>query len=286
MRLRIIDDGKVEQMRIVVTGGNGRIGHYAVRELVAAGHRVTNLDLLPPVNPVPGVHNMRGNVTNIADIYGAVAYARADGVAHLAAWADPGIVADARTYSENVTATYNVLDVCFNLGVKRVLVASSAQVYGFASHAPVYAPVDEDHPLRPVNSYALGKVAGEDAALNFAKKGLSVLALRILGARIPEDIAAEIEAVKKDPAQDRMLLWTRTDSRDIATGCRQALERETVPSGVYNLTAARNVLGVPTRDLLAQYYPETEMRAGLMGDRSALSIAKAQAAFGYEPRFG
>jgi nucleoside-diphosphate-sugar epimerase len=273
-------------MRVLVTGGNGRIGRYAVRELAAAGHAVTNLDLLPPDTPVPGVHAMRGNVAELADIYGAVAYARADAVVHLAAWADPGIVADARTYAENAAATFNVLDVCFNLGVKRVLVASSAQVYGFAGHAPLYAPVNEDHPLRPINSYALAKVAAEEAVRYFARKGMSVLALRIMGARVPEVLAAEIAQLRSDPTKDHALLWTRTDARDIATGCRQALEKESVESGIYNLTAARNVLGVPMRELLAQYCRETEIRAGLTGDQSALSIAKARAAFGYEPRFG
>ena len=42
--------------------------------------------------------------------------------------------------------------------------ASSAQVYGFAKEPPTYVPVDEAHPLRPANCYALSKVMGEQAA--------------------------------------------------------------------------------------------------------------------------
>jgi nucleoside-diphosphate-sugar epimerase len=273
-------------MRILVTGGNGRVGRTVVSELAEAGHAVTNLDLGPPVSPVAGVATMRGNVANAADVYGAVAYSGAEAVVHLAAWADPGLVADHRTYADNTAGTFNILDVCHSLKVRRVIVASSAQVYGFAGRAPAYAPVDEDHPLRPLNSYALAKIAGEQAAGYFIAKGLNVLSLRIMGARAPETIAAEVAAMKADPAGDRRLLWTRTDARDIATGCRQALEREEVPSGVYNLTAARNALGIPTGELLARHFPETALRPGLDGDRSGLSIAKAQAAFGYAPRFG
>lgn len=273
-------------MRILVTGGNGRIGHFVVAELSGAGHEVTNMDLVMPRDPVPGVASMLGNVTSLADVYGALAYSRAEAVVHLAAWADPGIVADARTYANNTAAMFNILDVCTTLALSRAIVASSAQVYGFAGAVPVYAPVDESHPLRPLNSYALSKVAGEQAAAYFAGKGLNVLSFRIMGARAPEGLADEIAKVKANPENDRALLWTRTDARDIAIGCRQALEKEHVESGVYNLTAARNVLGLSTQELLARYCPDTKVRTGFIDDGSALSTAKAKAAFGYAPRYG
>ncbi|WEX11103.1 NAD(P)-dependent oxidoreductase [Chelativorans sp. AA-79] len=271
-------------MRVLVTGGNGRIGRYLLQELASHGHEVTSLDLNPPPEPVAGVGTMLGNVARAEDIFGAIAYAKAEAVIHMAAWSDPGIVADTRTYCDNVSANFNVLDACFNLSVRRVLVASSAQVYGFAGHAPDYAPVDEGHPLRPLNSYALSKIACEEAASYFAKKGLSVLALRIMGARIPDALPAEIERVRANPASDRFLLWTRTDARDIATGCRQAIEVERVESGIYNLTGGCNVVGCPTADLFWEYSPTTSIRPKLRGMESGLSITKAQRAFGYSPR--
>ena len=270
-------------MRVVVTGGNGRVGRYLLKELVARGHEVTSLDFTPAQDSVAGVHNMRGDVTSVEDVLGTLTYVKAEAIVHMAAWSDPGIVADMKTYSDNTRATFNVLNVAEGLSLKRAIVASSAQVYGFADHAPIYVEVDEEHPLRPTNSYALSKIAGEQAAAYFAGRGLNVITLRIMGARPPEDLASEVARARDDLASGRFLLWTRADARDIAVGCRQALEAASVPSGIYNLTGACNVVGLETEQLLRRYCPETEIRSLGGGDRSALSIRKAEAAFGYAP---
>ena len=89
-------------------------------------------------------------------------------VVHLGAWANAGIVPDTRTYGDNVTATFNLFQACADLGIRRIVAASSAQVYGFASAALCYVPADEDHLLRPLNCYALSKMAGEQAVEYFA----------------------------------------------------------------------------------------------------------------------
>jgi hypothetical protein len=112
---------------------------------------------------------------------------------------------------------------------------------------------------------------------------LNVVTLRIMGARAPEDLAAEVARARDDLASGGFLLWTRADARDIAVGCRQALEAPSVPSGIYNLTGACNVVGLETDELLRRYCPETEIRGLGGGDRSALSIRRAEAAFGYAP---
>jgi nucleoside-diphosphate-sugar epimerase len=272
-------------MRVLVTGGAGRIGKYLVRELADRSHNVTSLDLASPPERIEGVAYMTGNAGNVTDLYGALSYSRAEAIIHMAAWADPGIVADTRTYGENAAAGFAVLDLAYSLRLKRAILASSAQVYGFAEHPPVYAPVDEEHPLRPLNSYALAKIATEQAAAYFAGKGLNVLSLRIMGARPPEALDAEVERILGDPGSDTFLLWTRTDARDIAIGVRQALEAAVVESGVYNLTGSANVLDEPTAELLAHHCPQTELRHFSNDRQSPLSIDKARRAFGYEPRY-
>lgn len=271
-------------MRIVVSGGAGRVGRFVIEELAAAGHEVTSLDLAPIANRHPDIRYMLGNVGRPEDVFGTLGYAKADAMIHLAAWSDPGIVPDTRTYADNVAATFNVLDAAEKLGLRRVILASSAQVYGFAEHAPLFAPVTEDHPLRPLNSYALSKIAGEDAAAYFARRGLNTLSLRIMGARAPQDMKSEVVRALGHPEQERFLLWTRVDARDIAIGCRQALEVETVESGVYNLSGSHNIFGRETADLLQQFAPETDRSSLPAGQLSPFSSAKARAAFGYEPR--
>ena len=271
-------------MNVLVTGGSGRIGRYVVRDLVAAGHVVTNADLAP----TPGLPGgfLRVDLTDAGDVYQALAYTQSQAVIHLGAWANAGIVPDTRTYGDNVRGAYNVFQACADLGIQRIVNASSAQVYGFAKAAPLYAPVDEDHPLRPCNSYALAKVVGEQTADYFVQQfGLTILSFRFMGVRMPGEIAGEIAAMAADPASGAWLLWTRTDARDAALACRLAIEAAEVPSGPYNITGAQVVLDQPAAELVATHFGASTKLHDLPDHTSPLSTARAQAAFGYRPRY-
>jgi len=271
-------------MNILVTGGSGRIGRYVVRDLVAAGHTVTNADLAPSPG-LPGGF-LRVDLTDPGDVYQALAYTKSQAVVHLGAWANAGVVPDTRTYGDNVRGAFTLFQACADLNIKRIVNASSAQVYGFAQAAPSYLPVDEDHPFRPCNSYAAAKVAAEVAAEYFIQQfGLNILSFRFMGVRMPNEIAGEIEAMAADPASGSWLLWTRTDARDAAQACRLAVEATGVPSGPYNITGARVVLDHPAAELVATHFgADLEIR-GLDGYNSPLDCSRAQQAFGYQPRY-
>jgi nucleoside-diphosphate-sugar epimerase len=274
-------------MRILVTGGSGRVGRFVVQELHDHGHAVTNLDLRRPDIAIADVPTILGDAAKMEDAFGALSYARAEALVHMAAWSDPGFVADSRTFGDNVRATFNLLDVCARTGIDRAIIASSAQVYGFAEHGPVYAPVDEDHPLRPLNSYALSKICGEQAAAYFAARhAMRVATFRIMGARAPGDLDEEIATLRTaSPGVGRFLLWNRTDARDVARACRLALEAPVMPSGVYNITARQNAVGIDSAELLRRHCPDTEIRGELTGSTSILSSRKARDDFGYEAQF-
>lgn len=273
-------------MRILVTGSTGRIGRYVVQDLVNAGHEVLGVDIVPPTEPTPG-RFLQVDLTASGEVYQALAQAEAEAVVHLGAWANAGIVPDPRTYGDNVRATFNLFQACADMGVKRVVSASSAQIYGLAGAPPHYVPMDEEHPARPVNCYALSKVAGEQAADYFvANYGMTILSFRFMGVRTPAQIAPEIEQMAADPASGAWLMWTRTDARDAAMACRLAVTADDVPPGPYNITGAKVVLDEPSQALVKRYYgEETEIRDGLTGHLSPLSCAKAEAAFGYRPRY-
>eukprot|EP01046_Picozoa_sp_COSAG06_P045998 COSAG06_NODE_6450_length_2927_cov_6.055163_2_plen_191_part_00 len=146
-------------------------------------------------------------------------------------WANAGVVTDPRTFNDNTSALFNILQAAADLGIKRIISASSNQLYGFAGAPPLFVPVDEAHPARPVNSYALSKLVGEQTAEYFSRtRGLEVLSFRIMGTRAPEELPAETVAMGGDPAGEAWLLWTRTDARDVATACRQAVEVDSVES--------------------------------------------------------
>jgi nucleoside-diphosphate-sugar epimerase len=169
-------------MRITVTGGAGRVGRYVVQELLAHGHEVTSVDIAPqPAAPCP---TLQIDLTQAGEVYNGLARSKTEAVVHLGAWPNAGMTADTRTYADNVSGTYNLFQACADLGIRRVISASTNQIYGFAGAPPLYAPVDESHPLRPVNCYALSKIAGEQAAVYFTTNyGMTILSFRLMGVR-------------------------------------------------------------------------------------------------------
>ena len=172
---------------------------------------------------------------------------RPDAIFHLAAQPLPSLsrIDPWFTLENNIRGQLILLEAFKALGLApRTLVIGSGEEYGRAGADEL--PLTEDHPLRPCNSYALAKVAAEQAADYFTKQfGLNILSFRFMGVRTPAEIGAEIDAMAADPASGAWLLWTRTDARDAAIACRLAAEASEVPSGPYNITGARIVLDQP-----------------------------------------
>jgi nucleoside-diphosphate-sugar epimerase len=107
-----------------------------------------------------------------------------------------------------------------------------------------------------------------------------------MGVRPPAVIGAEIDAMAADPASGAWLLWTRTDARDAAHACRQAIECHTAVSGPYNITGPGVVLDRPTEELVADFFGDRTTRVQpLPGQTSPLSCARARDAFGYRPEY-
>ena len=268
-------------MKILVTGSSGRIGHYAVQDLEDAGHDVLGIDVVR--GPKTG---LVVDLTQSGEIYQALASAQAEAVVHMGAWANPGVVPDTRTYSENVSGTFNLFQACGELGIQRIVSASSAQVYGFAGAPPEFVRVDESHPTRPINCYALSKVAGEQAADYFTKKfGLTILSFRFMGIRSPEELNREVDRLAEQPEKGGALLWTRTDVRDAARACRLAVEAKSPESGPYNITGARVVVDIEAGELVNRYCEGVEDRGNLVGFDSPMSCARAKEQFAYEAQF-
>ena len=267
-------------MRVLVTGGTGIIGRYVVQEFAQAGYEVTNIGRSTGAH-LPCRH-LRADLTNAGDVYEALAMSKAEAVVHMGAWSNWGLVPHTRTYGDNVQGTFNLFQACADLGVRRIISASSAQVYGFERHPPLYVPVDEAHPLRPLNPYALAKIANERAAEYFvANHGLTILSFRIMAARAPARLPAEIAQLAERPETGTFLLWTRHDARDCARACRLAVEAADVPPGPYNITGTV-VLAEPVADLVRRHFgARTEIRQPLPDQASPLSCAKAEKAFGY-----
>jgi len=169
--------------RVVVTGGAGNVGSHVVDAVVAAGAReVIALDAMVrgvPENLADALRTGRARLVELdirdreavrANIEGA------DYVFHQAALRWTLCQEDPRLCHEvMVDGTFNVLEAAAEAKVKKVVLASSAVVYG----EPTKLPIDEDEPLTGTTVYGAAKVANEEIARAFAHlRDLKITALR------------------------------------------------------------------------------------------------------------
>ena len=275
-------------MRIAVTGSSGKLGKVAVAALRAAGHRVTGFDI---VSSVYGDDTVRLDCADFGAVMGALsgvdtAARRFDAVLHLAGIPKPGATTDEAAFRVNVMGTYNVFSAAARLGISRVVWASSETILGLPfAEPPCFAPIDETHPLLPNWSYALGKRVGETMADEFARwhAGLAIVSLRFSNVYVAEDYAA-LPQIQTDPASRKWNLWSYIDAEDAAEACRCALEAGTTGHEAMIIAAADNLMGRPSRDLMAEHFPGVPVAESLSGEASLLSSARAGELIGYIPR--
>lgn len=168
-------------MRILVTGGAGFIGSHSVDAMVAAGHEVRVFDNLSTgsLDNLAAWHEqvefVAGDIRDEAGL--TVAMTGIDAVLHLAAVVSVPVSVEQTGFAHavNATGTLNVMEVARRQGVRRVVYASSAAVYG-ASAVP---PVAEWDPLRPSSPYGSQKRYNEEIGrLEYELHGLETVGLR------------------------------------------------------------------------------------------------------------
>ena len=281
-------------MRIAVTGGSGKAGRAALRELIAHGHEVANFDLAPPPADLDTVYAAIdatdfGQVMDaLSGLDGRRAVHDFEAVLHLAAIPTSGRTGNEVVFRTNALSTYNVFAAASKLGIRRVVWASSETMLGlpFARTAPAYAPLDEDAPDRPETSYALAKACGEELARQFARwhPDMAFLGLRISNIMELQDYAG-FAGFQADPTLRAWNLWGYVDARDVAQACRLALEAEIAGAENFVIAAADTVMERPSRDLMAEVYPDTPMKRSVEGNETLLAIDKARSILGFAPRY-
>ncbi|MEV4556640.1 UDP-glucose 4-epimerase GalE [Kitasatospora sp. NPDC049285] len=178
-------------MTWLITGGAGYIGGHVVRELAGAGEPVVVLDDLSSgsADRLPaGVPLVVGSTLDRPLLDKVIAEHGVTGILHIAAKKQVGesVAEPLRYYQENVEGLRLVLEAAVAGGVRRILLSSSAAVYGM----PDVDLVTESTPCAPINPYGESKLIGE-WLLNASATayGMSTVALRyfnVAGAATPE----------------------------------------------------------------------------------------------------
>ena len=111
-------------MRVLVTGGSGRLGQFAIRDLLAHGHDVVNADRRRAAGEgAPAARFVETDLGDVGQVAGAMA--GCDAVVHLGAIPAPYGHADEVVFGNNTRATFAVLQAASLLGVRRAAIASS-----------------------------------------------------------------------------------------------------------------------------------------------------------------
>lgn len=277
-------------MRIVVTGGAGRIGRWVVRELLGRGHEVTIYDRVPPSEQPPGVEYKLGDCEDLGGVYDVLR--GHDAVIHLAAIPSNRVHPYPTVFRTNVISTYHVGEAAGRLGLRKLVAASSINALGITMaerpFAPAYLPIDEEHPRLPQDAYSLTKLIDEEILAALTRRtGLPTIAIRP-PLMLYGDPAAEGATVRErldHPEMNARVLWVYCDVRDLAQGFRLAVEDQTLEHETFFITADDALARTPLAELIPRYYPDIgEMAQALTGTAPAVVSTKAKRLLGYQPR--
>ncbi|HEX4127558.1 MAG TPA: GDP-mannose 4,6-dehydratase [Acidimicrobiales bacterium] len=229
-------------MRALITGGKGFVGQWLAAHLKDHGDEVAVIDLETDVADGAAVRRVMADVAPEA-------------VYHLAAmthvgesWENPSQV-----LRVNVLGTAEILAAARSVeGSPRVLVVSSAEVYGIVT--PAQLPLSEDTPAHPASPYAASKLAAEAVALQAWRGfGQPVVVVRPFNHIGPGQspnffvpaLAKRIVEARRNGTRSLPVgnLTTRrdfTDVRDVVAAYRILIERG-VPGAIYNVCSGRDV---------------------------------------------
>jgi len=280
---------------VLITGITGFAGSHLAERFVEMGvavHGYAHED--PPYRHLSRVADRidihRGDIGDLATLRAALERARPEAVVHLAGQAVPTFAArdPIGAVRTNVVGTATVLTALEDHPRVRLVVASSAHVYG----APDAVPVDERAPLRPANVYAATKVAVEALAREFGQRGANPVTIlrpaNQLGPRLHPGLAAsafakqiaEAEAGVAEPIVRHGPLEARRDFldvRDMAAAYALASDIADEGATTYNVgtgtaVSIADVLGILLDLARVPVRAELDPGRGQTGDAGTLAL--------------
>jgi nucleoside-diphosphate-sugar epimerase len=276
---------------VLVTGGSGKLGRAVLKDLIANGYKVLNVDQAPPPEPI-ACPTVRIDLTDYGQVLEAIIGGvderggPFDAVVHLAAIPAPGLFPNNKTFKNNVPATYNVFEASRKAGVKNIVFASSETVLGLPFDTPPpYAPLDEEYFPRPETAYSLGKLLDETMAAQFCRwdPELKIVGLRFSNVMYIEDYKA-FPSFDADPTKRKWNLWGYIDARDGAQAVRRGIEAEFKGFEAFIIANADTVMSRSNASLMAEVFPTVPIKGNLSPNGTLLSIEKAKRMLDYNPQ--
>lgn len=287
-------------MRIVVTGGSGRLGRTLVTGLADAGHELVSVDREPTAHlDRAGITQFSLDLTDAEATASALTGTKADALIHLAAIAVPFSAPEDVILRTNAALAQSVLGGAVRAGIHRIVAASSPTVIGYGAPrgwTPERLPLDEASPAEPWNAYALSKLLIEqtiDMLRRQTGDDVRFASFRPCYVIAPEEWAGAptqqghtvLERLD-DPALSAPALFNYVDARDVAAFADTLLVAlDDIPNGERFFVGADDALARrPLSELLPQFHPGTERAATeLTDDAPAFSSAKAARLLGWRP---
>jgi nucleoside-diphosphate-sugar epimerase len=275
---------------IVVTGGSGKAGRACIKELVAHGYQICNIDQVAAGDQ--GVPGSRVDITDFGQTMAALSaiderVQKVTGIVHLAAIPAPGLAPNHVIFETNTISTYNVFEAARQLQIKNIVWASSETVLGLPFDIPPpYVPVDEEYPGRPETAYSLSKLLGEEMAKQFCRwdPELKIIGLRLSNVMSPEDYS-RFPGFQDDARKRKWNVWSYIDARDAAQAFRLALEVDLKGAEVFIIANADTVMLRHNKELLAEVFPDVPQIGSFGPNQSLFSIEKARRILKYEPKY-
>ncbi|MFJ2543509.1 NAD-dependent epimerase/dehydratase family protein [Microbacterium sp. NPDC087589] len=287
-------------MRIVVTGGSGRLGRTLVTGLANAGHELVSVDREPTAHlEHPGITQFPLDLTDADATASALAGTGADALIHLAAIAVPFSAPEDVILRTNAALAQSVLGGAVRAGIHRIVAASSPTVIGYGAPrgwTPDRLPLDESSPTEPWNAYALSKLLIEQTIdmlqrqtggdVRFASFRPCYVIAPDEWAGAPTQQGHTVLERLDDPALSAPALFNYVDARDVAAFADALVAAlDDIPNGERFFVGADDALARrPLSELLPQFHPGTEGAAvELTGTTPAFSSAKAARLLGWRP---